>query len=170
MTKRVVILALACLLAMPALSLAKDMTGKWGLGYFSSDAPVGARFWTGPKLGIDVGVGFESMDLGDETASNFYIEAGLPYVVFPSERANFFVRPGVLFASFDELASTTKSVIQITLAPGAEVFFGEHFSLEAAHGIAIQISSPHDDNLDSSTDFGTFGASVTTLGFHFYFK
>ena len=169
MTKRVIILTLACLLAMPALSLAKDMTGKWGLGYFNNDAPVGARFWTGPKLGIDVGVGFESMDLGDESATNFYIEAGLPYVVFPSERANFFVRPGVLFASFDELVSSTETMIQITFAPGAEVFFGDHFSLEAAHGIAIEIASPHGDG-DSSTDFGTFGASITTLGFHFYFK
>jgi hypothetical protein len=164
------------------------MTGKWGLGYFSSDAPVGARFWVNEKVGIDIGVGFEatqdmwSPDPGTvpeskKTFTSFWVEAGVPFVVFPGDRANFFVRPGGQIAILDDRAygtgqlDETWTVITLSLTPGAEVFFGEHFSLEAGHGVALTITSPPDAvSSESFTDINTFDASVTYLGFHFYFK
>ena len=193
MIKRVTILTLACLLALPAISLAKDMTGKYGLGYFNSDAPVGARFWASERLGVDIGVGFESVqemwspdpgnvDATKESFTSFWFEAGFPYVVFPGDRANFFIRPGVVLGILDDRVygtvtedgnglDETWTQITFSLTPGAEVFFGEHFSLEAGHGIQIQITTPPDAISDESfTDIKTFDASVTYLGFHFYFK
>jgi len=188
---------LALLLAIPVGITAKDMTGKWGLGYFSSDAPVGGRFWLNERVGLDVGVGFELTDTYvtnpnstgpedaqlKESATSFWLEVGAPIIVMPTERANFFLRPGVIFASLDDRAYGTGELdtkwTQVTLlaTPGAEVFFGEHFSLSAGHGIAVDILSvPDEEGIpefrrgESETNIRSFDASVTYFGFHFYFQ
>jgi len=175
MLKKIFGLMLVFALVVPVVSSAMDMTGKWGLGYFSSDAPVGVRYWVNEKVGVDVGLGFDNTDLGDESAMSFWFEIGAPYVLMGTERANFFFRPGLVYASLDDRVygsgtlDDTWTNITIKLTPGAEVFFGEHFSLEAAHGITIDLMSPPGDG-DSSTNFGTGAYSITQLGFHFYFK
>jgi len=184
--KRLTTLTLLMILAIPVAGLAKDMTGKYGLGYFHNDAPVGARFWLSPVLGVDLGLGFESQNVyvgtEKETATSFWVEAGFPYVIVPSERANFFVRPGVTFAQLDDRAyglgdnlDEKWTKVTFTLTPGAEVFFGDHFSLTAGHGIAIDMVSVPDDvsgprGGESETTIRTFDGSVTYFGFHFYFK
>ncbi len=176
MLKKLTVIALALILTIPVIGNAKDLTGRFSLGYFDSDAPVGIRYWVNDKVGIDLGLGFESIDLGDENGTSFWLEAGVPYVVYPTDRANFFVRPGVIFSSLDNRvygsgASDEKwTVIELMLTPGAEVFFGDHFSLQAAHGLKVRITSPPDEISDeSSTDFGSLAGSITWLGFHFYF-
>lgn len=195
--KKLLIFTLAALLCAPAVSLAKDMTGKWGLGYFSSDAPVGGRIWLNEKIGLDIGVGFEMRDQYvpnpnttgpadaemKESATSFWFEVGAPIVVMPTERANFFIRPGVVFAQLDDRTYGTGVLdsrwTQITLlaTPGAEIFFGDNFSLTAGHGIAVDILSvPDEDGIpeyrrgESETTIRTFDASVTYFGFHFYFQ
>ncbi|MBD3168222.1 MAG: hypothetical protein GF307_01985 [candidate division Zixibacteria bacterium] len=179
--RKLLLLAIVFALAIPSASLAKDMEGKYGLGYFMQDAPVGARYWVNSNIGIDFGVGFESQDQGDESATSFYVELGVPYVLIDTERANFMLRPGFTYGSLDArpygINSDEKwTQMTITLMPVAEVFFGEHFSLEAGHGIKINMRSYPDDSAfgaladESFTDIETFGASVTYLGFHFYFK
>ncbi|MBD3402670.1 hypothetical protein GF420_07225 [candidate division GN15 bacterium] len=190
--KRLLITLAVALLVIPVGIDAKDMNRKYGLGYFNTDAPVGGRIWVSPTIGIDLGVGFEGKTIyesangGDpekSTATSFWFEAGVPIVVFPSERANFFIRPGVQVASLDNRiygegpsdAKWTRITPSATL--GAEVFFGDHFSLEAGHGIAVDITSvPDEDGItevrrgESETEFRTFDASIAYLGFHFYFR
>ena len=184
--KRVFVLSLAALLLIPAFSNAKDLSGRLGLGYFNTDAPVGARYWVNEKVGLDIGIGFEGINdfytdtsgtTSKETATSFWVEVGVPFVVFPTERANFSIRPGVVFAQLDDRVYGSGSLdekwtrVTFSLMPMAEVFFGEHFSLEAGHGIMIDmISQPDALGGESFTDFSTFDASVTHLGFHFYFK
>jgi hypothetical protein len=181
MLKRVMILAVALIFVLPVISQAMDMTGKYGLGYFRNQAPVGARYWFGPQAGIDVGVGFELDDLGDETASSFWIEAGLPLVIVDTERANFMLRPGVMFGSLDArpygIDSEKKwTKIVLSVMPVAEVFFGQHFSLEAGHGLEVEIVSYPDEDAfgglagESFTHVRSLAASITHIGFHFYFK
>ncbi len=182
MHKRISIAALALVLALPALASAKDMTGRFGLGYFTSDAPLGLRYWFSPKLGVDVGLGFRSQDgvvafpatmpPTTESAMEYAVEVGLPYIVHSSEQANLFLRAGALFTVTDErlLGGSTDETFtstDILLGPGAEVFFGDHFSLEASHGVVINITSPPVG--DSRTNFGTAAASISELGFHYYF-
>lgn len=176
MFKKLIVSVLVLAIMVPAVASAKDLTGRFGLGYFHSDAPVGLRYWVNDKVGLDIGVGFESRDLGEESASSFWIEAGVPYIVYPSDRANFYVRPGIVYASLDDRVhgtgayDETWSVITLKLMPGAEVFFGDHFSLQAAHGFEVTLSSPPDEVSDeSTTDIKTTAASISYLGFHFYF-
>ena len=190
MLKRTFAVALAALFVLPFAVQSKDMTGKMGLGYFSSDAPVGGRIWLGERAAVDLGVGFEMKDVyfsanggtpTKEKATSFWFEAGVPYVVYPGDRANFFVRPGVVFGQLDDRVYGTGALdetwTQITISAtlGAEVFFGEQFSLEAGHGIAIDMLSVPDAvgaprGGETETTIRSFDASVTYLGFHFYFK
>jgi hypothetical protein len=189
--KRLMVLAFALLLAVPVISPAVDMTGKYGLGYFHNDAPVGARIWATPKLAIDIGVGVEAKnvwmltatDTSKETATSFWFEVGFPYVVIDGDRANFFIRPGFMMGMLDDRVYGTGdldkkwTLMSFSLAPGAEVFFGDHFSLEAGHGIAIDmLSVPDEDGIpeyrrgETEMTIRSFDASVTYLGFHFYFQ
>lgn len=143
--------------------------------------PVGARYWVNPNLGVDIGLGFESTDQGDDTYTNLYVGAGFPYIILDTERANFFVRPGFTFGSLDAcpygIASEGKwTMFNISVMPVAEVFFGQNFSLQAGHGLEIEMLSypdePEFSNLagESRTNIRTLDGSVTYLGFHFYFK
>jgi hypothetical protein len=164
-------------LAIPSVGMGMDMAKRWGFGYYTgSAAPLGVRVWLGPKTGLDLGVGFSSTDLGAESAMRLAAEIGVPIILMPTERANFFVRPGLLFESVDDrlVTGTTDekwTVIEPSVSLGAEVFFGNNFSLEAASGVAFSIQSPPDSvGTDSFTDFGSFADGIAELGFHFYFK
>jgi len=180
--KRMTIAALALILALPALASAKDMTGRFGLGYFTDAAPIGLRYWFSPKLGVDLGFGFASIDgvpsfpsttpATTESAMDITLEAGLPYIIHSSERANLFLRAGGVLGITDDrllggLTDETWTTFDILLGPGAEVFFGDNFSLEGSAGLRINIVSPPVG--DSLTSFGTEAASVSELGFHYYF-
>ena len=176
MSKKVTTVILAAVLALPALASAKDLTGRFGLGYHNTDAPIGVRYWVNPKLGLDFGVGFESQDVGAKNAMSYFLEAGLPYVIVGNDHANFFVRPGVQYASLDDRAYGSMSLdeswtrVRFAIEPGAEVFFGDHFSLQASYGLGYEyLSAPDAYNTDALTSYGTFGNSITNLGFHFYF-
>jgi hypothetical protein len=176
--KKATIALVSALLLLPTLASAKDMTGKFGLGYYMTDAPVGIRYWVTPKVGLDLGVGYELKDLGSENASSYWFDLGIPYIVVGTERANFFVRLGATIGILDNKAyyqmtdangviDKTWSDVNVSLAPGAEVFVGDNFSLEASHGINFQFLSPPEG--DSLFNVKTFGNSITTIGFHFYF-
>lgn len=180
--KRIMIAALATILALPALASAKDMTGRFGLGYFTDSAPVGIRYWFSPTVGVDLGFGFNLKDgvpafpattpPTTESALDFSIEAGVPYVIHSSDRANLFLRAGGVLGITDDrlMGGTTDetwTTFDILLGPGAEVFFGDNFSLEASHGLRINIASPPVG--DSLTNFGTAARGVSELGFHYYF-
>lgn len=181
MFKRIVLSSVILSIFTFSLVRSEDMTGKYGLGYFNSQAPVGLRYWFNSQMGFDLGLGFESIDLGDESATNLYVEAGFPYVIFSKERANFMVRPGILYSSLDArpegIASTKKwTKIGVSIMPVAEVFWGKHFSLSAGHGVEFEtVSYPDEPEFgtlagESRSNFKSIAASVTHLGFHFYFK
>jgi hypothetical protein len=185
--KKVLLVTLTLAMAVAGTSSAVDMTGKYGLGFWTQNSAVGGRYWVNDKVGIDVGVGFTSDDdfVNDttgaqvsETRTDFSIDGGLLYVVFPTDRANFFVRPGITFMSEDVRVSTgvgaatefdSQTTFMGSLTLGGEVFFGDHFTLSAGHGLRFMSVSPPGDG-DSQTTFGTFGSSITNIGFHFYFK
>ncbi len=168
-------------LVAPSDANAKDMDGKYSLGYVTSEIPVGGRIWVTPMLGIDVGVGFSSHDLGDENATDLYFGGGLNYIIVETDRANFMLRGGATFGILDGrprgyMTEETWTSVAITIMPMAEVFFGDHFSLTAGHGFGIFMESfPEDDAYgslsgESRTDFRTLAGSIAQLGFHFYFN
>lgn len=64
--------------------------------------------------------------------------------------------------------------VDFVLSLGGELFFGDHFSVEATHGVKMNMTSVPQEVKDtvgaeSFTSFSTFGENLTTIGFHFYF-
>lgn len=187
--KKVLLLTLGIALFVGASTSAVDMTGKYGLGFWTAESAVGGRYWINEKVGFDLGVGFmmedctltdENGEPKDETAKTISFDVGLMYVVFPTDRANFFIRPGLMYKMHDdevyvdpnvgmETEFDTESWMMVSATLGAEVFFGDHFSLTAGHGLYFHTYSPAGDG-DSETTIGTFGNSLTNVGFTFYFK
>ncbi len=152
-----------CLVASSAV-FAHDVTGRIGLGFVSSDAPIGGRYWLNEKLGLDAGIGFTSMDTGNDTNTTFVINAGLPIVLQRmNDRVNFYIRPGLEYTSLEN-----GSTMDISGDLEFEVFVTDDFSVSASHGVAVMIVSP--DQGDSRTNFGTRGANWTNFGFHYYLK
>jgi hypothetical protein len=184
MFRKLILATLAIAMVVPAASMAKDMTGKFALGFYNSDAPVAVRYWATDMVAVDAGVGLsvkEVMDYssadstGTTNAFSFWFEVGVPIKVWDHERAHFFVRPGALIGILDDREFGTgaldKTWTQVTgqLALGAEVFLTDNFSLDANHGFNLIYTSPPDEVGDATFDVKTFGGSLTNVGFRFYF-
>ena len=177
MFKRITLTVL-CLALIAGSVQGAERKGEFAMGFNSSDAPVGARYFVSDKAAIDLGVGFEATDVmfeGDtESATSFWIEGGVPFVLYDYQDSFFFVRPAVQFASLDDrrygsgTVDDTWSVFSVELNLGAEVRLAERFSLLFQHGLRYTNSSPPGDG-DSVSDFRTFGENVTEAGVYFTF-
>jgi hypothetical protein len=173
MLRKITLTALVAVLALATVAGAAERKGEFALGFSNSDAPVGVRYFTSDKVAIDVGLGFESMDVmaegGTETATNFFVEGGLSYVVFDYMDSFFFVRPAIMYASFDEMDPMgLDSRLRVEANLGAEVRLAERFGLTFQHGLAYQSDSPQGDG-DSLTTIHTFGENVTQAAVWFTF-
>jgi opacity protein-like surface antigen len=174
MMKRIALFAALATTLVASAAMAEPAKGKWGLGYFSEKAPVGARYWLSPKLGLDLGVGFTQNEDEGETVNGYAFDIGLPIVLGNYENAFFFVRPGFLYSS-DEDAITGTPVTVATNTQyaigadfGVEWFINDRFSLQVAHGIGYVNNDP--ENGDSSSSIATRGLGISNVGFHFYFN
>ncbi len=161
------VMALALTLVGPAMA-AKDMTSMWGPGYFTSDAPVGIRYWFTPKAAIDLGIGFGTKDFGTKTKTGFAFEAGVPFVLAGNDNTLFFIRPGFEFASDPVNVDDNSTTILVRGSLGVEHFFSDRFSLQVAHGIVFQNYDPGIKNSDTSTSFESEAFGISNIGFHYY--
>jgi opacity protein-like surface antigen len=175
--KRIAIVALllSAVAAVPAMAEGDPAAGKFGLGYFRSEAPVGVRYWFNEKAGLDFGLGFSSTDQSGETLNGFTFDVGVPFVVAKYEGANFFIRPGFAYQTEDQWGGTEIGKYKlntwgITADLGVEYFFNDRFSLQAAHGIAYKSSKPDLTGAESTNSFVTEAFGISNIGFHFYFK
>ena len=172
--KRLICMVAIALTASAGAALAQPMHYSGGLGFHRTEAPVGLRWWlSGQKIALDAGVGFGSTDIGDETLSNWAIDLGLPIALKTWDRVHFMVRPGILYESqefFDPTpvpTTDTGTTMTILGELEAEVFLAENMSVSASHGIGIVNFNPPFGG-SSSTDWSTFGANFTEIGFHVY--
>ena len=141
------------------------------------NAPIGVRWWlSGQKIGVDLGVGFRSDHATpDETLSSWAVDVGVPIVLHSWDRVHFLFRPGLNYASQEEILSLTPTVekdsdtfMTISAELEAEVFLADNVSVSASHGIGFVSYNPAEEDEESTTDFGTFGTNFTSLGFHIY--
>lgn len=151
--------------------LAQNAHRAIGLGFHDSVAPIGIRYWlAGQKVAIDVGVGIESQDAGDESLLDFAFDFGVPIMARSWDRVHFLVRPGLQYVSNQVLLLGEKeraSTLQILAELEAELFLANNMSVSASHGLSITNTSPPGDG-DSSMEFRTFGRNLTEIGFHVY--
>jgi hypothetical protein len=142
--------------------------GTFGLGWYSSSAPVGGRVWISPQIGIDLGLGFADKNFLGGDKDRFHINIGLPVDVVQTENANFFIRPGFEYQTDSRfVAGEVKSTMIITADLGVEWFVTDQFSLSVGHGLQfLQLSGPEDKwGIAALRALG-----FESVGFHFYFK
>lgn len=164
MMKRIALFAALVTTLATTAALAEPAAGKWGLGYFSEEAPVGARYWLNPKVGIDLGLGFSQTEESGETINGFAVDLGVPFVLGNYENAYFFIRPGFLYQDVEN--NFTQYAVGADF--GVEWFINKRFSLQVAHGAAFSNIDP--ETGDSETSISTRGLGISNVGFHFYFN
>jgi hypothetical protein len=193
MLKRILAIAAFAAILIPTTSQAVDHSGQWAAGYYDDDAPLGLRYQFGEKAAFDFALGFDSFSgsdatgPGDKSFLTFNVEVGVPITMVKTDRADFFLRPGLLYSSVpfqldadaggpgvatDERASD----VQFKLHLGAEWHVTDNFSLSAGHGINIDnnhnVSSGdliNGSKPESTTSWGTEPLAITQIGFHWYF-
>ena len=150
-----------------------------GLGFHDLDAPIGGRWWfSGQKVGLDLGVGFQSdqaPSYSDEHLKTFALAAGIPITLKSWRQVHFLFRPGIFYetrqveatsppAAFD---TESQKTIRVTGELEAEAFLLDNFSVSASHGIGWSQFDPG-FGADKETSFGTLGRGFTEVGFHVY--
>ena len=163
--KKILFFTLALCFALSSGAMAKDMTGRIGLGFTTTQAPLGGIYWITDQIAVDAGFGMWAHDNGTDTNTNFTISGGVPYALVSGDRVNFYVRPGAIFKSID-LGDDTATEILLSGSLMFEVFVTDDFSVSASQGFGIDIMDPPEG--DSTTDFGTLGNSWTNFGFFYY--
>jgi hypothetical protein len=184
-------LGFACALTLlgAAAAHAEATHAAGGLGFHSSSAPVGGRWWfAGQKVGLDAGLGFSSTPSSvssKEKETGWSIDAGVPIVMKSWEGVHVLFRPGLNYSSqqvgFDSDGTTpgvqfdtvNQTAFTVSGEIEAEVFLRDNFSVSASHGIAFSSVNPPDfpggPSTDSITSFSTIGNNFTQVGFHVYF-
>jgi len=174
--KKVVFLTLV-LTMVAGTALAADMTGRFGLGFVNSNAPVGGRYWLSEKIGIDLGFGLVLNEIevpgggATETLTDWRVFGGLPIKIHSvgDERVNFNFLPAFMYSSVDNgSGSSSDSVIDLLFGLEFEVFVTGALSVSASHGVIINLESPGDSAEESTTDIDLTGRNLTEFGFHYY--
>jgi len=167
--KKILFITLVLGLVASAAS-AHDTAKRLGLGFNTTDSPLGFRYWLSPKLGLDVGFGIRVDDNATptgESTTDWSISGGLPINLLKvGDRVNMHFLPWVQYTSLD-FGDETGSVFDIVAALEFEVFVTNDLSVSATQGVDFQMFSPPGD-ADSETDISTFGANLTEFGVHYY--
>jgi len=153
------------LVATAVLPASAAESGQFALGFTTTSAPVGGRYWLTEKVGIDIGLGFEPRD--DNDKKDFAVSLGAPIELVDAGRARFNLRPGFHFASIDQ-GTESDTIMHFLAQFEFEVFMVENFSVRASHGAAVRVYDPAAGG-DSSVDLMTTGGNLTSVGFFFYF-
>jgi hypothetical protein len=183
-------------MAVPAAAHAqRDLTGKLALGYWDPEAPLGGRYVVSGSTALDFGFGFAQEFIGDDPTTaapgddkknmQLNVAAGIPITLVSRERANFFVRPGVLFrfiptynraTGADPYEKKTETDVEFTGILGAEWFATDDLSFSVGHGIKLESTKGVSANdlttggVDSESFLsGLEALDITAVGFHFYF-
>lgn len=184
---------------VPAAQGAHDVVGKFGVGYTSTNAPLGIRMWFSEMLGFDAGFGIVfngeervPNDVDTQTTVDWAIDAGFLIALVKGENSILFARIGLNLDRRYAMGTdntqaggneTDSSVITFSIGGlmGMELFMSAlgfpELSLQGAVGLGFVHASgpevvPGQDPSDWSLGSLTTGVSLVgtaQLGFHYYF-
>ncbi len=147
-----------------ASAASPDMSQKISLGWWNTEVPVGVQIGLGPKMALNLGLGFNKPDEGD---TGFNVGGALPITLFNADdKASFSFRPGIIFMS--KPSGGIDSAIEIAADLEARVWLSDNFSILAGHGLHFENVSPAVG--DSFTNIGTHAISATQVGFWYTIK
>ena len=126
MKRSFVLAVLGGIISTTSLHAAEPKPGMFGLGWYSLSAPIGGRVWATPRVGVDLGLGYADKNLLGAANDRFHVNVGVPVNVVMTEKANFFIRPGIeLQTNARTVGTDVKSKMIITADLGVE-WFGRH--------------------------------------------
>ncbi len=194
--KKGLLALVVAVLAIPAAAHAeRDLTGKFALGYWNAEAPIGGRYVFSTSAALDLGFGFAQTYVSDDPTTaaigddkknmQLHIAAGVPLTLVRREKVNFFFRPGVLFKFIptynqatvsDPYEKKSETETEFTGILGAEWFATDDLSFSVGHGFKLTSSKGVSANdfttgtLESQSFLSALEAiDITSVGFHFYF-
>ncbi len=150
--------------------------GPGGLGFHTTDAPIGVRHWFTDKIGGDLGVGYitskEEIGATENKSATSSAEIGLPVRVAKYDKVHLLLRPGIEFSSRKDTPPTGPSVtttaFDVTGEVEVEYWLTEKLSISASEGVLFSSSSDDQTPKTKDSGFQTTGNDFTTLGFHIY--
>jgi hypothetical protein len=195
--KRLLATTLAALAAIAALAAAPAAAQEGqaphrsvGLGFRTSEAPIGGRWWVAPTWGVDLGlgVGADRLAAQIDTDGNFTVDrevedtlfrwgldAGMPWSVWRWSGVRTNLRPGVAFYQEDDAGEFTlngvkarRTTLQASLGLEVELFIGRNVSLSASHGLEFRRSKLDVAGAAGQWSFESAGSDFAALGFHVY--
>jgi hypothetical protein len=148
--------------------------GHWGLGYFTTVAPLGMRYWFDKTSGLDIGLDANLSGAGGTSSYRFGGEAGYVRSLGHYHYCVPFWRVGAGISFDDGFSSAGTKITKMLLDGliGAELFFGAqgfpNVSLQLGYGLQVTLSEPGSDYLIATNNAGIKAVSVGSLGFHIY--
>jgi len=156
-----------------------DVVGHVGVGYFTTTAPLGIRYWFAEGRGVDAGLGLnisKSPVPNSDTDTTIGFEGGYLHSIAQSQNLNLFLRPGLGVLQQSVSGGSTFS-LNVNFSLCGEMFLTglglPHVSLTAGLGAAIAILAPDGQDTGFGFSFYHSGASIVSssalVGVHFYF-
>lgn len=162
-----------------------DVVGHVGVGYFTTTAPIGVRYWFSEGRGIDAGIGLNFRQPAGpdvpgaqdpDTETTVGLEFGYLHSIGGSRNLNLFVRPGIGVLSRDT-ATAQDLGINLNGSLCGEMFLAglglPHVSLTAGMGVAINIVDADGQTTEWGFSAAHTGTSIVSssalVGAHFYF-
>lgn len=112
--KKIWLVGAAAMLLFSSSGQAADKKGKFGLGFFNDDAPLGGRYWISNRWGLDLGFGINLRSAVDSTEdtnllplirqlptktnlTDVRLDGGIVFNALHTEKVNLVIRPGFTF-------------------------------------------------------------------------
>ena len=152
-------------------------TERFGLGIiFNDQAPIGARIWFGPKVGMDIALGLRGRRVDDLTDSiqpptrrvalvDLDFDLGIPVRILQYEKVNFLMRPGFALRTrpdfvIDKTSPSIRSIetgvdVEFNGSAGFEYYPVRKVSFSLMLGFALVAERPSGSD-NSILSFQTF--------------
>ena len=169
MKRAILVACTALLFALPAS--AKDLSGKWGVGFTKAFAPegsglsaIGVRYWVDRQLGVEGLFGYKSVNRDDDDDRRDF-NLGARFLIKMVEEDNLHAYGGAgLALLYSKVEDESDTGVGVDAFVGVEYFFQGLPNLGFSSEVGLGLS-----DVGSTTTFGTQGESFVNLARHYYF-
>jgi len=159
---QVLVCGLALGLVAASSASAAETKGRVGIGATLS-RDISVSYGVSEKGVLEGGIGLSSTSASGMSYTDLTFGASYRHLLVKGDRVDLNAEVGVQYTHLDAAdASMFSPMVGLHML----VWIGDHFTVGAQHGIALNITSPSEG--DSSTSFGTYAGNITEVSFTFW--